>query len=45
LEEGGTMFTFEGTGEKDTLKSVLRIHTPQFYWKVYTFKFHIKYDY
>ncbi|XP_027935120.1 uncharacterized protein LOC114190436 isoform X5 [Vigna unguiculata] len=34
LEEGGTMFNFEGTGGKGILKSVLRIHTPQFYWKV-----------
>ncbi|XP_068487420.1 uncharacterized protein [Phaseolus vulgaris] len=34
LEEGGTMFTFEGTGENGILKSVLRIHSPQFYWKV-----------
>ncbi|XP_047180065.1 uncharacterized protein LOC124846764 isoform X3 [Vigna umbellata] len=33
LEEGGTMFNFEGTGGKGILKSVLRIHSPQFYWK------------
>ncbi|XP_014515508.1 uncharacterized protein LOC106773321 [Vigna radiata var. radiata] len=34
LEEGGTMFNFEGTGGKGIVKSVLRIHSPQFYWKV-----------
>jgi hypothetical protein len=39
LEEGGTMFTFEGTGKKCTPKSVLRVHNPQFYWKVCTSKF------
>jgi cyclopropane-fatty-acyl-phospholipid synthase len=36
LEEGGTMFIF---GEKDStcpLKSILKIHSPQFYWKVMT---------
>ncbi|GAU23787.1 hypothetical protein TSUD_26950 [Trifolium subterraneum] len=33
LEEGGTMFTFEGTGKKCSPKSVLRVHNPQFYWK------------
>ncbi|KAL3846121.1 hypothetical protein ACJIZ3_003524 [Penstemon smallii] len=36
LEEGGTMFTFEGTSKKSSLKVFLRIHTPQFYWKVAT---------
>ncbi|KAE9589768.1 putative cyclopropane-fatty-acyl-phospholipid synthase [Lupinus albus] len=36
LEEGGTMFTFEGTEKKSTLKCVLRVHNPQFYWKVMT---------
>ncbi|KAK2455699.1 Cyclopropane-fatty-acyl-phospholipid synthase [Trifolium repens] len=36
LEEGGTMFTFEGTGKKCSPKSVLRVHNPQFYWKVMT---------
>ncbi|KAL2562868.1 hypothetical protein AAZV13_20G161600 [Glycine max] len=36
LEEGGTMFTFEGTGKNCGLKSVLRVHDPQFYWKVMT---------
>ncbi|WJX34288.1 cyclopropane-fatty-acyl-phospholipid synthase [Trifolium repens] len=33
LEEGGTMFTFEGTGKNCSPKSVLRVHNPQFYWK------------
>ncbi|KAB1219321.1 Cyclopropane-fatty-acyl-phospholipid synthase [Morella rubra] len=36
LEEGGTVFTFEGSKEKCSLKAVLRIHSPQFYWKVMT---------
>ncbi|XP_020222395.1 uncharacterized protein LOC109804891 [Cajanus cajan] len=36
LEEGGTMFTFEGTGKKCSAKSVLRVHNPQFYWKLMT---------
>ncbi|KAL9140303.1 hypothetical protein ABFS82_14G027600 [Erythranthe guttata] len=36
LEDGGTMFTFEGTKKKSFLKVSLRIHTPQFYWKVAT---------
>lgn len=36
LEEGGTIFTFEGTEKKRHLKAILRIHSPQFYWKVAT---------
>ncbi|MED6131617.1 hypothetical protein PIB30_011215 [Stylosanthes scabra] len=36
LEEGGTMFTFEGTDTRCSLKCVMRIHSPQFYWKVMT---------
>ncbi|KAL1294787.1 hypothetical protein AAHE18_19G164900 [Arachis hypogaea] len=36
LEEGGTMFTFEGNNMKHSLKCVMRIHSPQFYWKVMT---------
>ncbi|XP_025679805.1 uncharacterized protein [Arachis hypogaea] len=36
LEEGGTMFTFKGTDMKCSLKCVMRIHSPQFYWKVMT---------
>ncbi|XP_059282844.1 uncharacterized protein LOC132036253 isoform X4 [Lycium ferocissimum] len=36
LEEGGTMFTFEGTEKKSSLKVSLRVHRPQFYWKVAT---------
>ncbi|XP_040375124.1 tuberculostearic acid methyltransferase UfaA1 isoform X3 [Rosa chinensis] len=36
LEEGGTMFTFEGSRKDCSLKSVLKVHSPQFYWKVMT---------
>ncbi|KAF6145532.1 hypothetical protein GIB67_037565 [Kingdonia uniflora] len=36
LEDGGTIFSFEGTNEKSRLKSVLKVHSPQFYWKVAT---------
>ncbi|XP_055828344.1 uncharacterized protein LOC129896457 [Solanum dulcamara] len=34
LEEGGTIFTFQGTDRKCSLKVLLRIHSAQFYWKV-----------
>ncbi|KAI8560790.1 hypothetical protein RHMOL_Rhmol04G0283000 [Rhododendron molle] len=34
LEEGGSTITFEGTGKKCLLKTSLRVHSPQFYWKV-----------
>ncbi|XP_027164566.1 uncharacterized protein LOC113764778 [Coffea eugenioides] len=36
LEEGGTMFTFEGTTKKSFLKVSIKVHSPQFYWKVAT---------
>ncbi|PQQ15041.1 uncharacterized protein Pyn_25660 [Prunus yedoensis var. nudiflora] len=36
LEEGGTIFNFAGTRKGCSLKCVLRVHTPQFYWKVMT---------
>ncbi|CAA7012947.1 unnamed protein product [Microthlaspi erraticum] len=36
IEEGGTMFTFQGNDSRCHLKSVLQIHSPQFYWKVMT---------
>ncbi|XLR00814.1 hypothetical protein S83_067012 [Arachis hypogaea] len=36
LEEGGTMFSFEGINKKCSLKCVMRIHSPQFYSKVMT---------
>ncbi|XP_021291428.1 uncharacterized protein LOC110422000 isoform X2 [Herrania umbratica] len=36
LEEGGTMFTFEGTSTKCPLKTVIKVHNPHFYWKVMT---------
>lgn len=34
LEDGGTVFTFEGTRKKCILKTALRVHNPQFYCKV-----------
>ncbi|KAM7488473.1 hypothetical protein LguiB_025957 [Lonicera macranthoides] len=36
LEEGGTIFTFEGTRKKSFRKVHMRVHNPQFYWKVVT---------
>ncbi|KAK2643728.1 hypothetical protein Ddye_018923 [Dipteronia dyeriana] len=36
LEEGGTIFNFEGTRENCGLKTVLKIHNPRFYWKLMT---------
>ncbi|XP_030508263.2 uncharacterized protein LOC115723007 [Cannabis sativa] len=36
LEEGGTMFTFEGNTKKCSQKTTIRVHSPQFYWKVMT---------
>ncbi|XP_070028502.1 uncharacterized protein [Nicotiana sylvestris] len=36
FEEGGTVFTFQGTERKCSLKVSLRIHSPQFYWKIAT---------
>ncbi|MCD7469747.1 cfs1-like protein [Datura stramonium] len=36
LEGGGTIFTFQGTDRKCSLKVSLRIHSMQFYWKVAT---------
>ncbi|KAH1096434.1 hypothetical protein J1N35_013355 [Gossypium stocksii] len=36
LEIGGTMFTFEGTTKKCSLKTVINVHNPHFYWKVMT---------
>ncbi|GER41704.1 cyclopropane-fatty-acyl-phospholipid synthase [Striga asiatica] len=36
LESGGTMYVFEGTRRASPLKVYLRIHSPQFYWKVAT---------
>ncbi|KAH8495573.1 hypothetical protein H0E87_018661 [Populus deltoides] len=35
-EEGGATFTFEGTSKKCSLEVVLKVHNPQFYWKVMT---------
>ncbi|KAM0945008.1 putative cyclopropane-fatty-acyl-phospholipid synthase [Dioscorea sansibarensis] len=36
LEEGGTIFVFEGEDKKKWIKSVLKVHNPLFYWKVAT---------
>ncbi|XP_060179411.1 uncharacterized protein LOC132609450 isoform X2 [Lycium barbarum] len=36
LEEGGTIYTFQGTERKCCLKVSLRVHSTQFYWKVAT---------
>ncbi|EEF33543.1 2-heptaprenyl-1,4-naphthoquinone methyltransferase, putative [Ricinus communis] len=36
LEEGGTIFTFQGTVKKYFPKSILKVHNPQFYWKIMT---------
>ncbi|XVF28550.1 hypothetical protein REPUB_Repub15cG0039400 [Reevesia pubescens] len=33
LEEGGTMLTSEGTSKKCSLKTVIKVHNPHFYWK------------
>ncbi|RID53175.1 hypothetical protein BRARA_G00593 [Brassica rapa] len=35
-EEGGTMFTFKGNDLRCNLESVIKIHSPHFYWKVMT---------
>ncbi|XWS53766.1 hypothetical protein CRYUN_Cryun10bG0028400 [Craigia yunnanensis] len=34
LEEGGRIFTFKGSMEKCSLKTVLKVHNPQFYWRI-----------
>ncbi|KAJ4822831.1 hypothetical protein Tsubulata_019320, partial [Turnera subulata] len=36
LEEGGETLTFEGSTDRCPLKAVLKVHSPQFYWKVVT---------
>ncbi|KNA06672.1 hypothetical protein SOVF_178870 [Spinacia oleracea] len=36
LEEGGTILTFEGSSKSCPLKVAIRVHSPQFYWKVAT---------
>ncbi|VVA98570.1 unnamed protein product [Arabis nemorensis] len=36
LEEGGSVSTFEGNDPRCSLKSVLEIQSPKFYWKVMT---------
>ncbi|KAH7522032.1 hypothetical protein FEM48_Zijuj07G0094900 [Ziziphus jujuba var. spinosa] len=36
LEEGGTIFNFGKTTTRCSLKTVLTVHNPQFYWKVMT---------
>ncbi|KAL3648751.1 hypothetical protein CASFOL_005154 [Castilleja foliolosa] len=34
LEEGGNVYNFEGSHKPSNFKVSLRIHTPQFYWKM-----------
>ncbi|KAE8662335.1 putative LRR receptor-like serine/threonine-protein kinase [Hibiscus syriacus] len=34
IEEGGRIFTFKGNMEKCPLKTVLKVHNPQFYWRI-----------
>ncbi|KAL0899219.1 hypothetical protein Bca101_083180 [Brassica carinata] len=34
--QGGTMFTFKGKDLRCNLESVIKIHSPHFYWKVMT---------
>lgn len=36
LEDGGTIFQFEGNDRRCDKKTVLRIHQPSFYWKIAT---------
>ncbi|KAM6588251.1 hypothetical protein CsatA_010856 [Cannabis sativa] len=36
LEEGGTIFTFEGNTNKSSHKVSIKVHNPQFYWKIMT---------
>ncbi|GLU08230.1 hypothetical protein SLE2022_251540 [Rubroshorea leprosula] len=36
LEEGGTIFTYEGNNTKCSLRTAMKVHNPQFYWKVMT---------
>ncbi|XP_074290881.1 uncharacterized protein LOC141617601 isoform X1 [Silene latifolia] len=36
LEDGGTILAFEGSRKLCPLKVALRVHNPQFYWKVAT---------
>ncbi|XP_051129245.1 uncharacterized protein LOC127250129 [Andrographis paniculata] len=36
MEDGGATFAFKGCRKKSNLKVVLRVHNPQFYWKVAT---------
>ncbi|XP_010670924.2 uncharacterized protein LOC104887860 isoform X1 [Beta vulgaris subsp. vulgaris] len=34
LEDGGTVLKFEGSDKRCTWKTAIRVHNPQFYWKV-----------
>ncbi|CAN8258369.1 unnamed protein product [Cochlearia groenlandica] len=36
LEEGGSVYTFQGKDPRCDLKSIIKIHSPKFYWKVMT---------
>ncbi|KAK3022518.1 hypothetical protein RJ639_046795, partial [Escallonia herrerae] len=37
LEEGGTIFTFEGNNNKSSLKVYMKVLSPKFYWKASDF--------
>ncbi|KAJ0677678.1 putative arsenite methyltransferase [Helianthus annuus] len=39
IEEGGTVFKFEGSKKESSLKVHLKVHNPQFYWKVSALNF------
>eukprot|EP00257_Ricinus_communis_P011122 XP_002531842.2 uncharacterized protein LOC8271718 isoform X1 [Ricinus communis] len=36
LEDGGTIFTIEGASKNCSLKTILKVHNFQFYWKIMT---------
>lgn len=35
MEEGGKLFRFEGMSNNKLQKVVVKVHSPQFYWKVF----------
>nr|AAM33848.1 cyclopropane synthase [Sterculia foetida] len=34
IEEGGRVYTFKGSMENCSLKTALKVHNPQFYWRI-----------